>query len=113
MGTARDTKHGLYTVQLLVTDPTPPDVGENTWVLKVTDSDGGLVTGAQITVEPTMVHHGHGSFPPAFFSRAGTDEGSYTINVGLHMSGYWKMTLTVTDSGDNADTVVFSYCLEG
>jgi len=54
------TGDGELVVALMSATPSPPDVGDNTWVLEVTDSAGNPVAGCEGTVTPWMPDHGHG-----------------------------------------------------
>ena len=111
---AKDTKDQKFNVQFVAADPAPPDVGKNSWTVKVTDAKGEVVEGAAVIAEPVMPHHGHGTFPESWEFKAGDKAGEYTVSgMDLFMSGYWETTLTIADKDGNTDTVMFIFCLEG
>ena len=104
-------------------DPTPPEKGDNTMTLTLTDLDGNAITDATMTVEPFMTDHGHGT-TPATFALINNGDGSYTSEaIDLFMSGVWDLTFTATFQAESTDTgtqdaetvdsAVFSFCIEG
>jgi hypothetical protein len=41
-------------------------------------------------------------------------DGTYQVtNVSLFMAGIWQFTFTVTPASGPADTVVFTFCVDG
>src|SRR5437870_2414280 len=57
-GMSRQAEPGAVTVVLVESDPAPPVVrSDNTWWLKLTDSEGEPVLGAQLLVTPFMPKH--------------------------------------------------------
>ena len=62
-GIAKVSPSGL-SVSILDSIPAPPRAGENTWKVKLSQSDGTAIEGATINVEPWMPKHQHGSPPP-------------------------------------------------
>lgn len=108
-GLQKDTENGSYTVKL-TSDPAPPTKGVNMWMIEVSDA-AGPVTGANITVEPFMPEHGHGSDSVANVSDE--DEGMYHAHpVELQMLGVWDTTITIEKDGVT-DTVHFVFDVEG
>jgi RND family efflux transporter MFP subunit len=96
-------------------DPSPPHKGGNTFRVKLTGSDGGPVTGAQVVVgnfmaampamgmaamknETTLTEKGNGMY-----------EGRGTIDSG----GTWQITITVTKGGQVIATKHFTLNAEG
>ena len=65
------------TVEIVTADPAPPDVGENVWVLRISDASGPL-TGLAPIVTPWMPMHEHGLFPATY---AATDLGDGTYDL--------------------------------
>ncbi len=103
---------GGRTVALLDANPTPPDVGDNSWVVEVSDASGAL-TGLQLSVRPWMPLHGHGVSPPTYGSTDHGD-GTYTIDAfDLIMPGTWEFTVDVGVSDAAPDEAVFSFCAAG
>lgn len=99
------------TFTLVSADPAPPDVGENTWTVRVTDGAGAAVDGASVTVTPFMPAHDHGT-SPAEYSGAFIEDGTYVVGpFNLFMPGTWELTVAV--EGDGGDEVVFAFDLEG
>jgi hypothetical protein len=99
-------------VEILDADPTPPDVGDNTWTLSVTEA-GGAVTGLSPMLTPWMPLHGHGLVPTEY---AAVDEGdgTYTVETfDLIMPGLWEFTVDLGAGEGIPDEVVFSFCAEG
>ena len=67
-------------------------VGQNTMMITLKDKDGKAVSGATVTVDPQMPHHGHGSTEtPTVQDQGG---GSYkAFPVTLQMPGMWVITI--------------------
>lgn len=92
--------------------PDPPDVGDNDWVLTLSDGDGP-VAGAAPRLIPWMPLHGHGLVPPEYVG-AETTPGTYAVpTFDLIMPGTWELTVDLAAPGDAADSVVFPLCAEG
>ena len=92
--------------------PAPPDKGENSWTLRVTDASGAPVKTAVVNVRPMMPAHGHGTAPTEF--RADTaGDGTYTVGpMNLFMPGHWQSHVTV-EFEDKNEMAMFDFCLEG
>lgn len=111
-GMSREGHMGNYMVELVSADPGPPDVGDNTWTVRVT-RDGTPVDDATVTVSPFMPAHGHGT-SPADYEGTFTEDGTYEAGpFDLFMPGVWETTITVTGSDDTEDMVKFAFELEG
>lgn len=105
-----DTVH----VILLEASPAPPDVGNNTWTVRVTDMNDQALDDATVVVSPFMPEHQHGTSPPDYAATAAPGEGE--IEVGpfdLFMPGLWEMTVSVTTPDGVDDEVVFRFNVEG
>jgi len=96
--------------------PDPPDEGDNTWRLLLTQGGAGL-DGAEVTLVPTMPAHGHGTSPESF---QGQDRGDGRYEIGpfdLIMPGVWRFEIAAggasSDESDESDEVVFTFCVEG
>lgn len=104
---------GLLRVRLVASEPAPPQKGENTWTVQVTDAAGAPVEGATFAVTPRMPDHGHGSATTPAVT-AGGAAGEYAIaSLDLAMAGLWTVTLDITTAAGETDTVTFSFCVEG
>lgn len=82
-------------------DPDPPVSGDNAVTLSLVDGDGDPVEGAELTVEPWMPGHGHGSPTEEDIEAHSTDDdGVYHIhNINYNMGGFWELHVDV--SGDD------------
>ena len=90
-------------------EPASPKVGQNVMTLTVKDKEGEPVVGAEITVDPQMPAHGHGSSEKAKVEDLG--DGNYKASpVTLQMKGDWEITVTVK-AGDKSGTKVFKLTL--
>lgn len=99
------------TVRIASAAPTPPDVGDNTWTVEVTDPSGP-VEGLALAVAPWMPLHGHGLTPPTY-TAVDDGGGSYTLQTfDLVMPGLWEFPVDV-GTGSEPDEVVFKFCAEG
>lgn len=110
-GMTVESSNGTFTIELVSADPDPPDEGDNSWVLRVTDANGP-VGGASVSVEPWMPAHGHGINPSTYLGAPGAD-GVYTLDpFNLIMPGVWEFNILVSE-GMDAETAVFTFCAEG
>jgi hypothetical protein len=92
--------------------PAPPIKGDNTWVLDITDLNGGPLADSTITALPMMPDHGHGT-PIDAVVVALPDAGRYEITpVNLFMTGLWQITIDVTLAGGEQDSLMFGFCVE-
>ena len=113
-GIERVGEEGLVRVAILSANPAPPDVGENDWVLQVSDAEtGAMLTGCALTVTGWMPDHGHGTVYDPTITETAT-EGSYdVVSLDLIMAGYWEITFTVECPPLDADSAMFPFCLLG
>jgi hypothetical protein len=113
-GRVVDGERGVFQVTLVASDPAPPDKGDNTWTLEVTERAGGQpVDGATIEITPFMPDHGHGT-PIRAQVTAGGAPGVYRAGpVNTWMPGYWEVSVSVVGSDGRSDRVVFKLCIEG
>jgi hypothetical protein len=101
---------GVFTFKLVSSTPAPPADETNVFVLEVLDSGGQPVTGATITVTPTMPLMSHGTIPVTVSPNA---DGSYTLQpVYLFMGGLWEIAVHATASS-KTDTTSFFFCVAG
>jgi hypothetical protein len=111
-GLAKAGKSGQLQFVLVSSDPAPPAVGNNTWVVKIVDAKGAPVTGATFpSITAFMPDHGHGSQAKPVATDNG--DGTYTITpLYLFMGGLWQITLQA-QSGAATDSAVYSFCIQG
>lgn len=92
-------------------DPTPPVVGDNSWLVSLEGPDGPI-EGAeeQIVVTPRMPDHGHGT--PREVGVTEEADGVYQLDpVNTFMPGYWEVTVEL-DGDELQDSVQFGICLQ-
>ena len=88
-------------------DPVSPQTGEATLDMELTDASGAAVAGADISVEPWMPAHGHGS--PETPQVSETEAGRYQVtNIVYSMPGEWELRIDV-DAGGTTDRFVLTY----
>ena len=110
-GLMKEGHEGHLQVVLMSADPAPPDVGDNSWTIRVVDLDGEPIDDAKVTVTPFMPAHGHGT-SPADYTGTFTDDGTYEVGpFDLFMPGMWETTVKV--EGDVDDMVTYAFMLEG
>jgi hypothetical protein len=113
---------GHFNFELVSIDPTPPEKGENTFTLYLSDVNGNPAEEAVVIITPFMGAHGHGTSPSKFTATAAGD-GNYTSPaIDLFMAGVWDITFEAnlapdeTDTGSTetiSDSATFAFCLEG
>lgn len=102
-----------YTVSLVSSDPGPPDMGDNTWMVKVLAPGGAPMDAVELDALPLMPDHGHGSSMTPIVTPSGAD-GLYEIApVHLQMSGYWTIRIKIVDpvSAEELDRVTYGFCV--
>jgi hypothetical protein len=110
--TAGITKKGTNDVSVTIvsSDPAPPALYANDWVLEIKDPSGQPLSGATVQVSPFMPDHNHGTYPPAEVTELG--DGRYDANpVYFTMPAYWEITVKVTTDA-LMDTVKFKLCIQ-
>ena len=97
----RTGENGILSFELVRSDPAPPALGNNTFVVKISRADGSPFTG-DLYIDPRsgvfMPLHGHGAsvLPVVTFDPA---SGTSTLTpMDLFMPGLWRITL----QGDEA-----------
>jgi hypothetical protein len=113
VGLTQAAMDGAMKVSFVDATPAPPAKGVNAWTFKLTDGQGAPISGAAITVKQVMPDHGHGSSITPQVAPKGSD-GTYEVTLlEFFMPGIWEITFTVTPAGGTADTVVFTFCVDG
>lgn len=94
-----------------IVDAQPIRKYENDWVVKLTDPDGKVLDGLELTkVEPFMPAHGHdGTFAPVV--KETSEPGTYDVKrINLWMKDHWEVRFFVR-IGDKSDEVIFHVCV--
>jgi hypothetical protein len=82
------------TVKLLSSDPAPPKLGDNTWLVEIDDPSGAPIDDAQFTIDTWMPDHGHADPVPIKSMPQG--QGQYQLKpVNFNMLGYWTDTFNI------------------
>jgi hypothetical protein len=113
-GLTKSGEVGIVQVALLDASPAPPAKGDNRWLVRVLDDEGGLpLAGATISdVRPWMPDHGHGTSVEPVIGAPGSDGDIEVDHIDFRMAGVWTVTFEVTTpSGD--DRAVFAFCIDG
>ncbi|HEY3821439.1 MAG TPA: FixH family protein [Polyangiaceae bacterium] len=101
---------GVFSFVLVSSAPAPPADETNVFVLQILDSGGQPVTGATVTVKPTMPLMSHGTSSVTVTPNA---DGSYTLQpLYFFMAGLWEVAINAS-SGSQKDTTSFYFCVAG
>ena len=73
---------------VLASDPKPPHVGRDTFIVSLTGRAGKPIPGAQVSLEGDMSHPGMG---PAFADAKEIAAGKYQAQLDLSMLGDWTV----------------------
>lgn len=116
-GMTKSGAEGKFSVVLVVSEPAPPDKGDNSWTIEIKEvGTDTAVDNADVIVTPFMVDHGHGT-PVVPTVSAGDSAGRYLVSpINLWMPGYWELSLDLAaelGSVTMTDTVLFGFCIEG
>jgi YtkA-like len=105
------SQDGAVRILLLASDPGPPVRGTNAFTVRVLDAGGSDISGAVLTVTPTMPDHGHSTTPPVVTANA---DGTYTVGgLYLYMDGIWQISFGVATEAGPAGSVDLDFCVEG
>jgi hypothetical protein len=111
LGTLRLTS-GVLVLSMLEVQPEPPGVGDNAWLVLVTDASGEPVTGLADSLEVTafMPEHGHGT--PSAVGVEEAEAGEYRLApVTTFMPGLWRIRVAV-NRADDPEAFEFSVCVQ-
>lgn len=103
---------GALVLSVLETRPEPPGVGDNEWLVLVSDTGDEPVTGLAGSLDVTafMPEHGHGT--PSRVGVQEGDAGEYRLApVNTFMPGLWRIRLTV-ERADASELFEFSVCVQ-
>ena len=76
-----------------LSDPAPPRVGQNAFLVILSDAQGKSVAGARVELEANMSHPGMG---PATGTAVEVSPGSYRGGLEFSMRGDWSVIVHVT-----------------
>jgi hypothetical protein len=109
-GMSREAEPGQLTVELVESQPAPPAVRkDNVWWLRLSDSEGLPVLGAELLVTPYMPEHQHGS-AEVVVEELG--DGEYRLSpLELIMPGVWEIPVSITPSDGETSEMTFRFCL--
>jgi hypothetical protein len=109
-GMSKQAEPGELMVQLLESEPAPPQVRkDNTWWLRVSDANGEPIRGAELLVTPYMPKHQHGSAEVVIEE---LDDGEYKLSpVELIMPGVWEIPVSVTPPESEPSEMTFRFCI--
>jgi hypothetical protein len=103
------TSPGGVSIELVDANPAPPKLGDNAWTVSVRDASGGPMLAADVSVDPWMPEHGHGSNKEAIAVELG--DGKYRIEpISLGMPGVWEIGVRI-NSGSKPESVTFAFCI--
>lgn len=111
-GIAQTTPSGWLTVQLLDATPSPTAVArEATWSILVTDAGGVAQDG--ILIAPSATMPDAPAVTPVVPQVTPGTAGHYTLSgIGLPTPGLWTVSLTLTSTKWETESVVFSFCVQ-
>jgi hypothetical protein len=108
-------RNGVYSFQLVQSDPAPPAEGTNVWKVKVLGGDGMPIANDKLGVDIFMLGHNHNTPIPPIVAYDGGAK-TFAINpVHFSMGGTWRITFRVFDPGDDSipiDSAEFFFCLD-
>lgn len=111
-GTRVACSTGDCQLEVVQTDPAPPDRGDNTWTLQVLSPDGAALDLSALNVEPFMPAHDHGTVP-ASFSGAKNGDGWSVGPFDLFMPGRWELRVSGVQADGSDMAAVVAFCVEG
>jgi hypothetical protein len=118
---------GLYDFKLLSSDPAPPALDDNTFIVQVSESGGEGLNG-ELGVTLDMPEHGHSSPKQPTIAYDPIKRAFTLTPMDLFMVGLWRFTFSFTPTTDDgaagaggavaaassqpADSAVFKLCIE-
>ncbi len=101
---------GKLKIVLDSSEPAPPAREDNAWVISVRDQEGDPMLGAELTLDPQMPDHGHGSPREAIVTELG--DGQYQAEpISLFMPGFWQIEVAIS-VGELKESVQFGFCVQ-
>ena len=106
---------GDCSLQVISTDPGPPDRGDNTWTLQVLDATDAAMSITALQGSPFMPAHNHGT-SPADHAGISTDQVTWTVGpFDLFMPGLWELRVAILldEPTDAERQAIIPFCVEG
>jgi hypothetical protein len=106
--------NGTETVLTVISaTPDPPLRADyNAWTVTIATADGEPLTDCEITADPRMPAHGHGTTPRPEVTPMEDQDGVYRVSpLNLFMAGLWEITFQYT-CGDIEDAVAVTVVVE-
>ena len=106
---------GDCSLQVISTEPAPPDRGDNTWTVQILDGGGVAMPVSELQASPFMPAHDHGT-SPADFVGLSADQVTWTVGpFDLFMPGLWELRVSIQpiNSTDSERQVIIPFCVEG
>jgi len=104
---------GHFEFTLVSSTPAPPALGDNRFLVQVSDADGNAMSG-DLSVALEMPEHGHSS--PAPEVGFDPENGVFSLQpVRLFMVGLWRASFAFQGSLDGVpltDSAVFELCID-
>ena len=112
-GLQKASAAGRFQIKLLGSEPGPPQKGNNTWTIEVSDAAAAPQAGLTVVVEPFMPDHGHGTTVKAMVEPLASP-GQYRLSpVNLFMDGVWEVRLVLSSPAGVQDAATFNVCIAG
>jgi len=104
---------GHFAFTLVSSNPAPPAVDDNRFVVAVSDADGNPLDG-NLSVTLDMPEHGHSGIPPE--SRFDSEQKAFILEpLRLFMVGLWRFSFefeATVAGAPVADSAVFEFCVD-
>ena len=105
---------GHFDFTLVSSTPGPPALGDNRFVVQVSNADGSAVQG-ELSVALDMPEHGHPSPKQPEISFDAESNAFTLAPMRLFMVGLWRITFSFEGHADGAalsDSAVFEFCID-
>jgi hypothetical protein len=105
---------GRFDFTLVSSTPAPPALGDNLFVVQVSDPDGNAMSG-ELSVTLDMPEHGHPSPTQPDISFDAESEAFFLEPMDLFMVGLWRITFNfdgLVEGVSRTDSVVFEFCID-
>lgn len=103
----------VFEFTLISSTPAPPALGDNLFVVQVTDARGSALEG-ELGVALEMPEHGHSPKQPEIRFDAGS-RSFFLEPMRLFMVGLWRVTFSFDSTAAAApgrDSAVFEFCID-